>query len=126
MTIFGYQIISNKQIVDNMTEVQVVGPTKTLTVKAKIDTGAYRSSLDQRLAEDLGLLADHNVVEIKKVANSLGETTRPIVKAKLIIQGVEYETQIAVMDRKKLLFPLIIGRKDLKGFLVKPDPDFTH
>ncbi len=126
MTIFGYQLISHKRILHNMIEVQVVGPNKILTVKAKVDTGAYRSSLDQQLAQELGLLADQNVVEIKKVANSLGETTRPIVRAKLIIQGVEYETQIAVMDRKKLLFPLIIGRKDLKGFLVKPDPDFTH
>ncbi len=114
------------QIIDNIAPVIFTGPLGSRQVEAKIDTGAYRSSLDINLADQLGLLDAKNVVGYKVVNNSLGETSRPVVRCQITIGSKRVETEIGVIDRQKLRYRAIIGRKDLAGFLVRPDPDLNH
>ncbi len=119
-------MINQDQIIDNIETVTFTGPIGSRAVEAKVDTGAYRSSLDAGLAQELGLLNPSNVVEYKKITNSIGESMRPVVRCRLQIRSKQIETEIGVIDRRGLRYRAIIGRKDLAGFLVRPDPDLNH
>ena len=88
---------------------------------AKIDTGAWRTSINYSLAEELGLLQSDNILWSKRVRSSLGVEERPIVSLVYFIKGRRITTAASVAKRMSLKFPVIIGRKDLKGFLVNPE-----
>ena len=114
------------QIIDNIEVVTFTGPRGSRAVEAKVDTGAYRSSLDSGLAQELGLLDPANIVEYKKITNSLGESMRPVVHCQLQLATKQLTTEVGVIDRSSLRYRAIIGRKDLAGFLVRPDPHLNH
>ena len=91
-------------------------------VLAKIDTGAGYSSIDRDLAEDLGIdLADpEDEVEIES-AN--GEEKRPLVRARIRMAGRTLDTRVTVTDRSELSKDVLIGSRDLDGFLIKPNEE---
>lgn len=89
-------------------------------VKAKVDTGAWRTSISQNLAEELGLLEKDNILWTKKVRSSLGAEERPVINFTFWLAGRRVETPASVAKRMALKYPVIIGRKNLKGFLVEP------
>jgi alpha-L-glutamate ligase-like protein len=89
-------------------------------VWAKIDTGAWRSSLDRNLARDLGLLKKENILWSKVVRGSLGSEKRPVISLIYFLAGRRIKTIASIANREGLRRPLIIGRRDLVGFLVKP------
>lgn len=89
-------------------------------VVAKIDTGAWRTSVSKKLAEELGLLDESNILWTKKVKSSLGEEERPIISLRFKMAGRKITTPASVAKRMSLKYPVIIGRKDLKGYLVDP------
>ncbi len=93
---------------------------KKYPARAKIDTGAWRSSIDSTLAKQLGLLNRKNVLWVKKFKSSIGEQKRSIIALKFYLAGKRIETLASVADRGNLRVPLIIGRKDLVGFLISP------
>ncbi len=93
---------------------------KKVKIKAKIDTGAWRSSIDRSLARELGLLEEDNVLWHKKVKSSLGIQKRPIIDITFWLKGKKINTTAGVANRKRLKYDLIIGRRDLAGFLVDP------
>jgi len=93
------------------------------TIKAKIDTGAYRTTIDQRLAQDWHI--DNPVVDYKGVRGALGEQTRPIVNLVLEVRDHRIKTQAFLADRSQMKYDMIIGRRDLKGFLVDPNKRLT-
>jgi alpha-L-glutamate ligase-like protein len=86
---------------------------------AKIDTGAWRTSIDRTLAQESGLLDTKNVLWSKTFKGALGTEKRPIINLKYYLAGRRINTLASVADRSKLRRPLIIGRRDLTGFLVK-------
>ena len=103
-------------------------------VPAKIDTGAYRSAIhatDIRVDEDgtlhFRILGDHPVCQeaafeastknYKKVdiANSFGDhEDRYEVKLRVRIKDTEFVTAFTLADRKKKIYPILLGRKALK------------
>ena len=85
---------------------------------AKIDTGAYRSAIDASLARKYKL--DRPVVGHKKVRAALGQETRPIVDISLTVRDRLVKSKAYITDRTKMNYDAIIGRRDLKGFLVDP------
>lgn len=93
---------------------------RRITIPAKVDTGAWRTSIDKTLAKDLGLLKEDNVILKRTVWSSLGKAKRPIVNLVFWLKGRKIKTSAGVADRSKLRKPLIIGRKDLTGFIVNP------
>ncbi len=102
-------------------EVKIKGKDgKKLTIPSKIDTGAWRSSMDKTLAQDLGLLEENNVLWQKTVWSSIGRQKRPIINVIFWLKGKKIKTSAGVADRSKLRRPFIIGRRDLAGFLVNP------
>ncbi len=95
------------------------GKHRVVEVRAKIDTGAFRSSIDRSLAEKLGLLNDVTVLYYRHYRSSLGKhKDRPVIGVTFWLKGKKVVTAVNVADRNKLRTKFLLGRKDLEGFLV--------
>jgi hypothetical protein len=100
--------------------VKVVGINKEkFEVAAKVDTGAWRTSIDKKLATKLGLTKRSNLLWSKKVKSGLGKEVRQVINLKYYIAGRKIKTIASLANRSHLRSQLIIGRRDLEGFLVK-------
>jgi len=99
----------------------VTGDKKKVEVKAKVDTGAWKTSIDKDLAAKLGILEASNVLWTKIYKSSLGEEKRQVINLTFFLAGRKIETIANIAGRKNLRTPLIIGRRDLEGFLIKPE-----
>jgi alpha-L-glutamate ligase-like protein len=98
----------------------VDGLGKRVDVLAKIDTGAWRSSIDRQTAVDLGLLQKSNILWQKVVKSSMGKEARPIIAISFYLAGRKIKTSASIANRQGLKSKLIIGRQDLDSFLVNP------
>lgn len=90
---------------------------RSVQVEAKLDTGAFRTSIDKKLAKELEL---PETGEMVNVSSASGEGKRPLVKATFFLAGKKIATHASTTDRSKLKYPVIVGRRDLGGFLIKP------
>ena len=93
---------------------------ETREVLAKIDTGAGYSSIDEDLAEDLGIDLDDPEDEVE-IESANGEEERPLVRVRIRIAGRTLDTRVTVTDRSELSKDVLIGSRDLDGFLIKPN-----
>jgi alpha-L-glutamate ligase-like protein len=113
-----------KEVVSALEEILVkAGNKKRHKVLAKIDTGAWRTSIDIGLAKELQLLEPENIIRNRVVKSSLGTQNRPVIVFTFWLKGIKITTAVGVTDRGNLKRRVIIGRKDLVGFLVKPRID---
>jgi alpha-L-glutamate ligase-like protein len=96
------------------------GKKKWIEVPAKIDTGARSTSIDQSLALDLGLLVPENVLWTKKVKNALGFEERTMIAITFKLKGRVVRTRASLTNRTNLRRQLLIGRRDLKEYVVDP------
>lgn len=107
-------------------------------IEAKIDTGAYTSSLhchhivqinDDAVRFNLldpshesydEKLFELPVYKTKSVKSSNGTVEeRIIIQTTIVIAGQSVDAQLSLTDRSEMRFPLLIGRRLLKGrFLV--------
>ena len=85
---------------------------------AKIDTGAWRTSISLEIAEKLGIKEEG--LEKRNFESALGEEFRPIAPLNLYIGGEIIPTDVSLADRSKLKYQMIIGRRDLKKFVIDP------
>lgn len=93
---------------------------KRIPVMAKIDTGAWSSSIDKVFAKELGLVSKGKILWYRKKMSALGESKWPVVNVALRLAGKKIKTTMGVSDRSKLTYKVLIGRTDLQGFLVRP------
>ncbi len=85
---------------------------------AKLDTGAYRTSLDYSVVKEMNL----QILPQKFWAVSAnGRQEREAVKLNYNLAGKRVTTTATVAKRTHLRFPIIIGRRDLRGFYVDPN-----
>lgn len=75
-------------------------------IKAKIDTGAKRCSIDAGLAEALGL----DTIGSVSVRNAMGRQTRPLVVAKVRVGRITHDVEMTVADRRHLKCPMLLGK----------------
>ena len=95
------------------------GKHRVVEVRAKVDTGAYRSSIDRKLAVKLGLLSSERVLYFRHYKSSLGKhRDRPVVGVTFWLKDLKVVTAVNVADRDRLRTKFLLGRKDLEGFLI--------
>ncbi|MCH7640904.1 ATP-dependent zinc protease [Patescibacteria group bacterium] len=113
----GIRTISTSQLI---TIKGLLKDKKRKKVLAKVDTGSWRTSINEKLAKELGLLEKDNVLWTKRVRSSMGVEKRPVISLTFWLEGRKIITPASVAKRTALKYPVIIGRKNLKGFLVDP------
>jgi len=50
----------------------------------------------------------------------LGVVERPVINLKYYLSGTKISTIASISNRTKMRAPIIIGRRDIQGFLVVP------
>lgn len=107
-----------KSVLEWVEQVVFVGKDKKKhKVLAKIDTGAWRTSICESLAKDLKL---NKPIDKKVVKSALGREERYVYDVKMVLGKKKLKTQVFVSDRRNLKYDVIIGRRDLQDFLVDP------
>lgn len=106
-----------------------------INVRAKIDTGAYSSSIHcYKVSVVKGKLTFYlpahrsekhqkfttEQFELKAIKNSFGQTEmRYVIKSKVILFGKTFKTEFSLADRAQMRYPVLLGRKLLRSrFLV--------
>lgn len=94
---------------------------KRIPVMARIDTGAFRSSIDRDLAKELGLLIPKNVLwkDRFRYRSVHGVRPRPVIGLTFWLAGRRIKSSASTANRSKMKHRILIGRNDLKGFLVR-------
>lgn len=109
--------ISGKKVIGRLELVKIIKGKKKYPVVAKIDTGAWRTTVCRSLKEKLGL---SEVVGQKIVKSVFGKERREIVEVTFSIRGKRRTTHAFVADRKEMKYDMIIGRRDLADYLIDP------
>jgi len=117
---FSEKVVTSPQVLPVVSPVFIKTKDTIKEIKAKLDTGAFRSSIDKSLAEELGLIIDKEKIYIKSAS---GQAYRPTTKLSFQLAGKKITSQVTVIDRSHLKYPMIVGRLDLKGFLIRPEID---
>ena len=100
-----------------------LGKKKWFETAAKIDTGAFRSSVDRELASKLRLLSPDKILYSRHYRSSMGKRReRQVVELTFKLSGRRIKTAVNIVNRVHLNTPVLVGRRDLTGFLVKPEP----
>lgn len=119
--LFADKTLSAVKVADRLLgvieKVTIYGENTKKVVRAKIDTGAYRTSIDVDLVHELGLDKHHKLVHVR---SGSGRQRRRTVKLNFKLKDKKIKTIATYTERSHLRFPIIIGRKDMKGFFVDP------
>jgi alpha-L-glutamate ligase-like protein len=145
--------ISGKKVISAVEKVKLFGKdNQEKEVEAKIDTGAYSTSLDEDLAREIGfgevidyfekiekpknvnrengkqimekLKKEHlkkteDLIDIDVIYSSSGVTIRPKIKVRFIMDDELVVARANIIKRDNLKYSMIVGRRDLKKFLVE-------
>ncbi|MEZ4195233.1 MAG: sugar-transfer associated ATP-grasp domain-containing protein [Candidatus Paceibacterota bacterium] len=115
--LFGDETLSAVEVSDKVLgvieKVTIYGENKRKVVRAKIDTGAYRTSIDVDLVSELELDKHHKLVHVR---SGSGRQKRRTVWLDYSLKGKRIKTIATYTERSHLRFPVIIGRKDIKAF----------
>jgi hypothetical protein len=154
MDLFGGEIeeeleeISGKKVIGTVEKIKLIGKDgKEVEVEAKIDTGAYRTSIDNALASQLGFEKTveeferlkipyeeiknlskeerwnifKNIPDISStviVRSTHGYTYRPTILINITMDAFTVPAKVTIIDRSHLEYPVIIGSMNLKRFLI--------
>jgi hypothetical protein len=110
-----------KRVVHLVEKITVQGPGGEEIVRAKVDTGADRTTVDKDLATRLKLGPELSKVRIKASAGSQ-RVERPVVDALITVAGKAFKLKVGVADRSQMRYSVIIGRDILRSgyFLIDP------
>jgi alpha-L-glutamate ligase-like protein len=117
---FSEKVSTSPQILPVVYPVFIKTKNIVKEIKAKLDTGAYRSSIDKSLAKELGLQIDKETVYVKSAS---GQAHRPTARLSFQLASKKITSQVTVVNRAHMKYPMIVGRIDLKGFLIRPEID---
>lgn len=93
--------------------------------KLKIPDNLTRRQAKE-LAEKLGekIEAHEDIVGKSIVHSTHGTTLRPIISIPVTLSGTKFDIRANIVDRSNLIYPVIIGRRDLEQFIIDPAKKF--
>lgn len=91
--------------------VNIITPNGEVKILAKVDTGAYSSSIDSKFFESLDINED--ILKNNIVSNVHGSETRNVYKIHLIIKDIKIDSELNVFNRSNMKYKMILGRKDI-------------
>jgi hypothetical protein len=116
-------------------------------IKTKIDSGARTSSLRVETLEEYArdgqtwlrftvaagrrnatlVQCEAQAIDQRAVSDSGGHVTlRWFVRTEFELAGRRWPGEINLTDRRSMLFPLLLGRNALGGFIIDPDSGYRH
>lgn len=115
---FAHKVDTAPKVLGVIEPITIIHEGVASTCEAKLDTGAYRTSLDAELVKELQLPILAEKIFIKSAS---GQQYRSAVKVQFMLADRKISTTATVAKRSHLQYPAIIGRRDLKGFLINPE-----
>ncbi len=110
--------ISGRKVIGINEPIEILDSQKEIhSTTAKVDTGAYRTTICQSLAKELGI---DQVIGYKKVRGALGGEEREIINLSFVLDKRLVTSEAFMADRTEMKYDIIVGRRDLKRFLVDP------
>ncbi len=114
MDMFGGEIeeeleeISGKKVIGITEPIEIIDrKEKKHSFIAKIDTGILKTQIQEETVKKLKLKRDRKEKE-------------PTIFLSFVMDGLPVETEALVVDDPQMKYEVIIGRKDLKKFLIDP------
>ncbi len=104
-------------VIGYIEEVVVMGTSGQQTVMSKSDTGATRTSIDARLAAEIGTGPIKDIVKIKSGSVKSGRS-RPVVDLVVGVGGKQHTVTASIEDRGHMEYPLLLGRDILEHYHV--------
>jgi len=104
-------------VIGYVEDVVVSGTRGSETVLAKSDTGADRTSIDSRLAADIGTGPIKDIVTVRSGSQKQG-TSRPVVDIVVGVGGTQHTVTASVEDRGHMTYPVLLGRDILEHYHV--------
>ncbi|WP_101298141.1 RimK family alpha-L-glutamate ligase [Halegenticoccus soli] len=104
-------------IIGYIEEVVVSGTSGSTQALAKSDTGATRTSIDTRLAAEIGAGPIKSMTRVKSGSMKRGKA-RPVVDLVIGIGGKQHTVTASVEDRSHMDYPLLLGRDILEHYRV--------
>ncbi|WP_049970200.1 ATP-grasp domain-containing protein [Haladaptatus cibarius] len=105
-------------IVIGYTEDVLVGGTSgSETVLAKSDTGATRTSIDTKLAAQIGAGPIKSMTRVKSGSRKSSKS-RPVVDVVVGVGGNRHTVTASIEDRSHMDYPVLLGRDILKHYQV--------
>ncbi|MBN1175902.1 ATP-dependent zinc protease [Candidatus Woesearchaeota archaeon] len=112
--------LGEKAIIGLIEPVMLQGKKQNAIFKAKVDTGATKSSIDESLVPVLGL---GPIIGETTVKNANGTEKRGFVDITVEIAGHTVTEHFTIANRTHMRFPILIGKNILRkgGFLIDPN-----
>ncbi len=98
-------------------DVVVTGTSGSTNAYAKSDTGATRTSIDTKLAAEIGAGPIKSMTRVKS-GSTKGGKARPVVDLVVGIGGNQHTVTASVEDRGHMDYPLLLGRDILEHYRV--------
>lgn len=113
-----------RKTIGRFEEVEIVGLNgESIKLEAKIDTGADISSLDYRVAEEMGLMVNDNLLYESSFYNALGKKKRKVVGITYYLAGRKIKSRVSITDRNRVRTKMLVGWRDLGSFMILPSTE---
>ncbi|MFB6148719.1 MAG: RimK family alpha-L-glutamate ligase [Halobacteriales archaeon] len=108
---------SERQVIGYTEEIVVSGTTGSETVLAKSDTGASRTSIDTKIAAEIGAGPIKQMTRVKS-GSVKSSKSRPVVDIVVGVGGERHTVSASIEDRSHMDYPVLLGRDILKNYQV--------